>query len=244
MANIEVQWASDDLQHALADLTSQQAAGVVRIVQAELDGRPISSLLDCPNQICTSSTYYRKGGWRDKESFQLALDLARRDYRTWALEHGTSEALTILAGGAAPAARALRHQVEGDSQALAALAALLDSDDAEERKEAVVGLAATGLPQAAALLQGAIEDKKNAAIRLEIVRGLAHIAGLRDADRRLAAQGILDRAAVETAAKAALSVDEDDVDAAIIRELERLAGRRETALPGATPADPDAEELR
>ena len=243
MANIEVQWASDDLQSALTDLTSQQAAGVVRIVQAELDGRAISSLLDCADQICTSSTYYRKGGWKDKESFQLALDLARRDYRTWALEHGTSEALTILAGGAAPAARALRHQVEGDGSALAALEALLDSDDSEERAEAVAGLAATGLPQAALILRDALGDEDDAAIRLEIVRGLAHIAGLRDADRRLAAQGILDRAAVETAAKAALAVDEDDLDAAIVAELERLAGSGQAALPGTVARDTDAEEL-
>jgi len=244
MANIEVQWASNDLQHALADLTSQQATGLLRIVQAELAGRPISSLLDCPDQICTSSTYYRKGGWKDKESFQLALDLARRDYRTWALEHGTGEALTILASGAAPAARALRHQVEGDAQALAALEALLDSAEDEERKEAVIGIYSTGLPQAATILQDALEDEENAAIRLEIVRGLAYIAGLRDADRRLAAQGILDRAAVETAAKAALSVEEDDIDAAITRELERLAGGGEAALPGASEGDPDTEELR
>lgn len=247
MARVEARWASDELKEALAKLTSQQATGVLRIVQAELEGRSLSSLLDCPDQICTSTTYYgsgRRKGWKDKPIFLRALELARRDYRTWALEHGTGEALTILAGGSPAAARALRHQVEGDERALAALAALLDSEDDEERKQAVIGLYLTGLPRAASILQDALEDEENAAIRLEIVKGLAYIAGLRDPDRRLAAQGILDRAAVETAAKAALSVDEDNIDAAIARELERLAAGGETALPGEAERDTDTEELQ
>jgi hypothetical protein len=247
MARVEARWASDELKEALAKLTSQQATGVLRIVQAELDGRSLSSLLDCPDQICTSTTYYgsgRRKGWKDKETFQRALDLARRDYRSWALEHGTGEALLILADSSPDAARALRHQVRGDEQALAALTALLDSEDDEERKTAVVGLYSTGLPQAVAPLLAAIEDEENMAIRLEIVKGLAHIAGLRDPERRLSSQGILDRAAVETAAKAALSVDEDNLDAAITRELERLATRGEDALSGETETDTDTEELQ
>ncbi len=242
----EVRWASDELRAALAQLTSQQAAGVVRIVQAELDGRPLSSLLDCPGQICTSTTYYGSGkrpGWKGKPAFQRALELARRDYRTWALEHGTSEALTVLADASAPAARALRHQVVGDEQALAVLAELLHSEQPAERLAAAQGLGGAGLPQAVPWLQAALEAETESGVREMLITALSHIAGFRDGERRLAAAGILDRAAVETAAKAALSVDEDDVDAAIERELARLAAGSEGALPGAAAGDADAEEL-
>lgn len=244
---VEARWASAELQTVLAHLSSQQAAGVVRIVQAELEGQSLSSLLDCTDQICTSTTFYgsgkRRRGWKDKPEFQKALELARRDYRVWALEHGTSEALTILADAAAPAARALRQQVTGDTQALAALAELLQSADESERLSAVHGLGETGLPEIVPLLRNALKSETNAAVRAGLVLALAKVAGLRDGDRRLAAQGILDRAAVETAAKQALRIDEKDIDDAIERELERLASGGEGAVSPTVAGDTNAEEL-
>jgi len=175
---VSVGWASEELAKVLARLTSQQARGVVRIVEAELEGRSLSSLLDTPGQICTSTTYYGSGkrrGWKDNEHFQRSLELARRDYRQWLLEHSTGEALAILASTAPEAVGA--------------------------------------------------------------------IAGFRDGERRLAATSVLDRAAVETAAKQALLVSENDVDAAIERELARLAGDGQDGASGAAAGQADSDAL-
>ena len=58
---IDVGWASEELIEALRQLSAQQARGVVRIVQAERAGEPLSSRLDCQDQIFTSTTYYGSG---------------------------------------------------------------------------------------------------------------------------------------------------------------------------------------
>lgn len=227
MARVSESWVSDDLQEVLGKLTGQQALGVLRIVQAELEGRALSTLLDCPGQICTSTTYYGSGkskGWRGKPAFKRALELARRDIRKWMLENGVNDALTILAGTAPQAARALRQQVVGDEEALAVLIGLVASKDAEARMLAVQALGSTGLPAAVPALKSALVNEKEATIRGAILEALGAIAGLRDGDRRLAAGGVLDRADVKTAAKQAFAINDEEVDAAIERELARLAG--------------------
>jgi hypothetical protein len=240
-----VEWTSEELARALAELTAQQAAGVVRIVQAELEGRSLTSLLESDDRICASTTYYGRGGkpgWNGKPAFQRALKLARRDYREWLLMHGTGETLAILAQTSPEAARLLRHQVVGDEAALAVLETCLQAREAELRMSAARRLGATGLPRAVAALRAALQREKNDQVRNVLVEALGSIAGGADRDRS-AAESVLDRAAVETAAKRAFVVDEADVDAAIERELARLAGDGEGAASGAAADDASAEAL-
>jgi len=240
-------WVSDELQALLAKLSWQQARGVLRIVQAELEGRSLSSLLDCDDQICTSTTFYGSGkrrGWRHKPEFNRALELARRDYRKWMLEYGVNDALAILSEAAPHAARALRQQIVGDSAAIAALEEALKSGDAEVRESAARCLGLTGLARAVPALHEALGRETEPSVRKVLVEALGYIAGLRDGDRRAAAISVLDRAAVETAAKQAWTVHDDDLDAAIERELARLASGGQEAASGAAEAEADtAAEL-
>lgn len=230
----EVQWASVELQVVLARLSPQQANGVRRIVEAELDGKYLSDLLDTPGQICTSTTYYGSGkrkGWKNKPDFQMAVQLARRDYRTWLLQNGTGEALQILAAGAAPAARALRQNVEGEAGALTQLARLLDDDDAVMRKIAAMQMGAVGLPGVIPYLAKRLAVEDNAAVKLELVAAIGSVAAFRDSERRLSAAAILDRADVKTAAKQAVSVNDDDINAEIKRILGELAAGSQAQAP-------------
>jgi len=210
---VAVRWASGELVTALARLTGQQARGVVRIVQAELAGRPLSSLLDGPDQMCTSTTYYGSGkrrGWRGKAEFREAVALARRDYRKWMLEQGTSEALTILASTAPEAARALRVQVVGDEVAIAALEVALSAQEPELRANAARRLGQTELVTVAPALWRALEREREAEVQEALVEALGQIAGARDGERRAAALAVLDRGDVRTAAKAAVSVNQEE----------------------------------
>ncbi|MBN2392093.1 MAG: hypothetical protein JXR84_15305 [Anaerolineae bacterium] len=237
-----VSWASDELNTALVKLSAQQAAGVVRIVQAEIEGRSLSSLLDCPGQICTSTTYYGSGrriGWHGRAEFQTALSLARRDYRSWLLENGTGDALLVLAQTAPDAARSLRQQIVGDEAALNALERVLRTGSSAEQKVAVYRMGDTGNPRFVAPLSEIFEWYDDNELRTAIVHALGAIAGWRDRDQAAAALGVLDRADVKTAAKRAMTVDTDDIDAAIERELARLAevGEREAAGPIAGEGD-------
>jgi hypothetical protein len=224
---VTVGWAGAELQAALMRLSAQQARGVVRIVRAELEGQPISSLLDNPDQICTSTTYYGSGkrrGWRNKPEFQQALELARRDYRKWLLEQSTGEALVILAGTAPDAVVGLRQQIMGDRPAIVALEAALQASEADLRRNAAQQLGYTGLSTVVPALAAALKREKDRDVQLEIVRALGQIAGFRDSERRAAILGLLDRADVKTAAKQALAVGLEEIDALIEEELARLAG--------------------
>lgn len=194
-------WVSGELRAALRALSGQQSAGVFRIVQAELEGRSIASLLAGPDRICNHSTYYRSGGWRDKPAFNQALELARRDYRSWLLEHGTQEALTLLAESAPHAARALRQQVSGDEQAVGVLIGVLEDPDAALRMMAAEHLGQTGLPAAIPALRDALARERDPDVRRALLAAIGQIATWRDADRRDAAGEILDRAGTQTATK-------------------------------------------
>lgn len=205
----DARWASEELTQALAELTSQQARGVVRIVQAELDDRPISSLLDCAGQICTSTTYYgggRRKGWKAKPEFAKALKLARRDYRAHMLEHGTKEALEILAATAPEAARALRQRVEGDDRAIAVLVKTLSAESATERRLAAELLGKTGFRKVSPALEAALVDEGDEAVREAIMLALGQIAAgaTRDVDTPA---DVLDRGDVKTASKGVRKVD-------------------------------------
>lgn len=192
----------------LGQLTVQQHVGVVRIVQAELVGRSLASLLTGDDRICAHSTYYRQRGWNSRPEFRQALRLARRDYRQWLLEHGTGEALAVLGQAAPEAARALRQQVAGDEPAVAALEMALAAKTPELRAMAAKRLGETGLPRVVEALVAALQREKVPEVKEAVVEALGQVAGFRGADRRAAAGGILDRAAVETASKQALAVSE------------------------------------
>jgi hypothetical protein len=216
---VMARWASAELGQALARLSAQQANGVVRIVQAELEGRSLSSLLDCPGQICTSTTFYgsgRRRGWKGKPEFVAALELARRDYREWMLEHGTGEAMAVLASTAPDAARALRQRVAGDAPALAALELALTARESNLRINAALGLGKTGLPDVVPALQEALQREKEVTVReaLQDALGMIAAGAARDVD---AAESVLDRAAVETAVKSQRAFDLSGFDQALSR---------------------------
>ena len=234
-----ISWASEELEAVLAKLSSKQAAGVQRIIEAELAGRSLSSLLDCSDQICTSTTYYGykskngrrdRPGWNAKPEFRQALILARRDYRAWMLEHGTSEALQVLASTAPSAARVLKHQVEGDADAVTALCRLLKSELVEDRLNAATGLFSVGLPAVVPAIIQALGDEKDDRVRAALIAVLGRIAGYTDADRQRAAMAVLDRADVKTAAKQAREIDQNELDREIERRLAQLAGGSEAAV--------------
>jgi hypothetical protein len=240
MARSSELWVSDELLILLARLTARQAEGVLRIIQAELGGHPLSSLLDCEDQICSSNTYYgtrNRTGWRKKPEFVKALELARRDYRKWLLDHGVEDALTILAATAPDAVRALRQEVAGDASAVEALKRLLKGDDPTIRQAAATQLGKTGLPEVVPALQAALQKETAPEVQGALVAALGRVAGWRDGDRRAAATGILDRADIKTAAKQAFAVE--DIDAAIERELARLASGGEAEAAGATEDNTD-----
>lgn len=230
-------WASEDLERALAGLTAQQAAGVVRIVQAELEGRSLASLLDCADQICTSTTFYGSGrrvGWNGRPAFREALELARLEYRAWLLAHGTGEALLVLAEASPEAARVLRHQVRGDDAALAVLVRVLErEEDVALRKDAARALGKSGQARIVPALVAALGREENAAVRQVLVEAIGTVAGWRDREQATAALGVLDRADVRTAAKRALTIGDGDIDEQIERELAALAGGGEGAVVGA-----------
>lgn len=205
-------WVSDELLAMLNKLSPQQASGVLRIVQAELDGRTLSSLLDCRDQICTSSTYYGYGkrpGWRSRPEFTEALDMARRDYRGWLLENGTAEAMAILSRTAGPAAREVARQVTGDSEALDTLVKEFDKAVEAGKPERLVplalALAATGLPGALPALQRALEREWENDVYSGITTAVARLAASLDSERQRAAFGILDRASARTASKSTVA---------------------------------------
>ena len=224
---VDAGWASEGLIEALRQLSAQQARGVVRIVQAELAGESLSSLLDCRDQICTSTTFYGSGervGWNGKPQFQAALDLARRDYRRFVLEASTGEALVLLASTATDAVRALRQQIVGDRGALVVLEVALQAQEPGLRANAARRLGESGLAAAVPALQAVLQRERDLEVRGVIIEALGKILGFRDGDRRAAALGVLDRAGVETAAKQTLAVDVEGLDAAIEGELARVAG--------------------
>jgi len=249
-------WVSDELQELLLRLTAQQARGVLRIVQGELEGRSLSSLLDCDDQICASTTYYgtrRRTGWRQKPDFRQAVELARRDYRSWMLEYGVNDALIILAETAPHAARALRQQILGDDGAVDALAAALKDADPEVRRDAATQLGATGLPAVVPALRAALKAETDPLVRQVLVAALGHVAGLRDDDRRAAALGVLDRADVKTAGKGppAVAVGDQMVNLYLAdlgelsdEELDQLIANLEAAESGAAAGEATAASPR
>jgi hypothetical protein len=228
----DVKWASDELIVVLGQLSAQQAAGVARIVQAELEGKPLSALLDCPDQICTSTTYYgsgKRGGWRGKPEFRQAVELARRDYRAWMLEHSTSEALALLASTTPDAVMALRQQIVGNASAVAVLEAALNSDKPALRKRAARALGETQLEIVVGPLWRRYEIEDDLGVLDEIVWALGQVAGSRDGDRRAASKAVLDRGSTETASKQSVAIgdfgdvterEQDAIERALVQEAQ------------------------
>jgi hypothetical protein len=233
-------WVSDELIVVLSRLTARQAEAILRIVQTELEGRRISNLLYGSGRMCAPSTYYgtkKRKGWQHNPEFNRALELARRDYRKWMMEYGVGDALAILVGTAPDAARALRRQVVGDSEAIAALEAMLQSSDEKIRVQAALALGGAGQPSVVPALRAAFDREQSPQVQQVIIEALSTLASWRDGDQRTASFGVLDRADVKTAAKRAFSVNDHDVDSAIERELERLAIGSQGTDAGASTGD-------
>lgn len=198
-------WVSDDLLTLLGRLTPRQRQAVVRIVEAELAGVPLRVLLEGPNRICTKTTYYRtkpRPGWHHQARFREALAMARRDAAGHRLATALEEAIEELTLAAPEAARELRRQVRGDPAAVQALASALGrAEDPEERLAVIRALALTDLPAALPILTAILEGEENEEARSLILGGIVRIAAGLSADRRKAAESILDRADMSTASK-------------------------------------------
>lgn len=69
--------ARQRLRVLLAQLTPKQRAAVDRVIEAEIAGVPLASLLGGENGICSHTAYYKKGGWNDNAAWREALDIAR-----------------------------------------------------------------------------------------------------------------------------------------------------------------------
>lgn len=198
-------------------------------MRAELDGVSISSLLEGPKKICAWKTYHGSGkskGWKHNPAFDEALTLARRDYRKWLLEHGTSEAMLVLADTAPDASRLLRQRVRGDEAALAVLEAALQDEEPALRIKAAMALGATGLPQVVPALWAALEGEEEAEVRAALIGALGGVASGYSRDMR-AAESVLDRAGTgEVASKASWrelarqdGVDPDEIYKELLRKL-------------------------
>jgi HEAT repeat protein len=236
-------WASDELIVTLARLTGQQADGVLRIVEAELDRRSLTSLLTGPDRICNGSTYYgthKRGGWLGKPDFARALELARRDYRKWLVDHGVGDALSILSRAAPEAARALEQEVRGDPSAVGALVRLLEHADAALRQGAALALGATGLAEVVTPLASALERETDFEVQKALIAALGRVAAWRDSDRRAAAVAVLDRADVKTAAKASAAINQQGTLTHVIDP--ETAGTIFDILAGAGALEPAADD--
>ena len=237
-------WLSDELRGELFYLTAQQANGVKRIVQAELDGAPLSRLLEGPDKICTSTTYYGSGkrkGWRDNEHFQQALALARRDLRAWIMETSTEDALAVLSQAAVESARDLKQQVTGHLPAVDVLCRELDEAISREMPDQAkvfmlaAALGNVGRPAGLPILERALTTARRLQWDGEtygaIVKAIGKIADAVRLDRQKVDVSVLDRAAEKTASKGtppAVGVRLDDVLGALPDEF-REAVRKELA---------------
>ena len=226
-------WVSVELEMAMVLLSAQQANGLVRIAEADILGNPISSLLDCPGQICTSTTYYGSGkrkGWRGKLEFRTALMLAQRDARAWKMKHGPGDAMVTMSSGAPPAAQALVQQVTSDDGAIAVLARELKSANAEDRKDAARGLGATGQRRVIPILDGALRSEQDPDVRKMLIGAVAEIAGYKNSEQRSAAVEILNRVNVKTAPKQSITVvgeiDDDELEELWQQQVEQAAAIR------------------
>lgn len=211
---VDETWVSEATRLKLRRLTAQQAAGVLRIVRARvIEGRGVNSLLDCPGQICASTTYYgrggKKNGWVHRADFQEAVAAAEADLRGWVEDHALGEALTQLRAGAGHAARELRRQVAGDETALDVLAGLLRDGTPAERAAAAAALGQANHAAAVGPLAAALFREKDEGARLVLIDALGKLAAAANADARIAAKEILDRVGTATAPKWGGSMDLD-----------------------------------
>lgn len=193
---------SEDLRGFLARLTPAQAAGVIRIAEAELAGQSVESLFAGEGKICSRSTYYRRNGWVHKADFQNALGLARREIRANQMVAIVRDALEELKAATPLAARDLKRQVAGDETAIDALGQVATNRKRpqDERLSAIVSLGQVATSRASSVLLALIDDP-NAEIRVAALTALGPAAAGTNAARRLASIAVLDRADETTADK-------------------------------------------
>lgn len=263
------QWASDELMNLSAELTGKQWAGIVTIIKKELQGIGITELLASEDRPCSTSTYYgrwskdapgkkSKPGWIDRPSWMQALKWARRDYRKYLFEHGTSEAMQVLAKAAAPSARELERQVVGDSTAIEVLGQQLDRAVEAGQEAHIIKLAqalgASQLSGALPPLVRALEHEWEVGTMAALFEAVGSIATPVNVDRQKAGMGILDRAGESTATKQVVQQSGEDehtikFDFTGMGEEEILAARRSFGLgdpgssrPGLTEGPEEAGE--
>ncbi|HUW14884.1 MAG TPA: hypothetical protein VM537_34510 [Anaerolineae bacterium] len=217
---------SDELREITPHLTGQQWAGIMQIVQAELDGKTQTSVLRSENAPCNYSTFYgrwKKGsgktkksqkGWVDNLYFVQALAWARRDYRSWLMEKGTAEAMQVLSRAAAPSARELERQVVGDQAAVEVLSQQLDQAVEKKNEFQITKLAqalgASQLSDALPALVRALDHEWEPETQAALFEAVGSIASPLNVDRQKAGMGILDRLD-DTAVKAVISETRDSV---------------------------------
>jgi len=216
---------SEELRGLLARISPAQAKGIIRIVEAELGGETVESLLRGPSKICSRSTFYRARGWWHNRGFRSALELARNEARAQTMTSALDDAINELKRTTPAAARDLRRQIVGDEAAIDALLSVIKDRkaipaNADERGAAVRSLAVIGTPRATQALLELLDDK-SAEVRMVVIESLGISASGVNSQRRLADIAVLDRADKMTASKA---TPPEDLDAAIEAELARVRG--------------------
>lgn len=218
---------SDELKGWLAKLSPAQAKGIIRIVEAEMAGETVESLLRGTRKICSRSTFYRERGWWHNRKFRAALDLARKEIRAKTMTSALDEAIDELKRTTPLAARDLRRQIVGDEPAIDALMAVIkdkkaSKENVDERSMAVFSLSQIGTPRATqALLE--LMSEKNTEVRMAVIKAIGTSAAGVNVQRRLADIAVLDRADKMTASKGA-TIPAEELDAEIEREMARLRG--------------------
>lgn len=195
---------SEELRAVLQRLSAQQSDGVLRIVAAELTGLSLERLFEGEDKICSRSTFMsrKRGGWKFKPDFQMALALARSEYRAFKLGSVVDDALDELRLTTPLAAQDLRRQITGDVDAVAVLqmAAVEPTLDVIQRGKAIEALGEIGtLAASAALVE--LLDEVDPVLRADVFEAIGHCAHGLSSARRLASVAVLDRASELTADK-------------------------------------------
>lgn len=199
------EWITDATRAALDRLTPKQAAGAVRLAAARLEGRGVNALLSGADRICASTTYYGRGGrggWHHSKAFQAALAAVESDLRAHTAQHVLAAALAGLRRAAPDAVAELHRQVVGDAGALDLLAAVLRDGTPAQRVRAAEALGAANHARAVAALAETLAAAQDDALVDAAISALGRLAAAQNADARAAAGQVLDRAGLDTAAKA------------------------------------------
>jgi hypothetical protein len=219
------------LQAALDKLSPQQAAGVIRIVEAELRGVSIERLFVGDDAMCARSTYFAKnrGGWKHKPEFKAAEDLARQEYRGWRLGNVVNDGTDAIKLMVPLATNEMKRQLVGDVDAIPVLQSVVLNSDytLRQRQSAVSSLAAIATDETTRVLIDLVPQVAGKLLE-SVVSALGDTAAGTNAGRRAVMNSTLDRASELTAIKGG---EDGSIDEEIRQMMGELGKRRNDPTP-------------